>query len=168
MCLYLDSGTDDYYVLEADLSSTGGYVNLINISVPISMIRFLGLTSNFFTDQLGHFFAFCLVMFANFPLVLIPFPNQLSFTDQLQPEVIQRRSSITAPMSPRSSTTTTIITIIYSTIVTTTNSPSRSSPSSTTSTSIKTITISITTNRASLPQFCFIWLMFWDRIYLLL
>ena len=48
------------------------------------------------------------------------------FTDQLQPEVIQRRSSITAPMSPRSSTTTTIITIIYSTIVTTTNSPSRS------------------------------------------
>ena len=47
MSLYIDSGTDDYYVLEADLSSTGGYVNLINISVPISKIRFLGLTSNF-------------------------------------------------------------------------------------------------------------------------
>ena len=46
MCLYLNSGTDDYYVLEADLSSTGGYVNLINISVPISKIIFLGLISN--------------------------------------------------------------------------------------------------------------------------
>ena len=46
MCLYPDSGTDDYYVLEADLSSTGGYVNLINISVPISKI-ILGLISNF-------------------------------------------------------------------------------------------------------------------------
>ena len=106
MSLYIDSGTDDYYVLEADLSSTGGYVNLINISVPISMIRFL-----------GHLYIL---------LYIISFPNQLFFTDQLQPEVIQRRSSITAPMSPRSSTTTTIITIIYSTIVTTTNSPSRS------------------------------------------
>ena len=47
MSLYIDSGTDDYYVLEADLSSTGGYVNLINISVPISKIRFLGLISLF-------------------------------------------------------------------------------------------------------------------------
>ena len=48
MSLYIDSGTDDYYVLEADLSSTGGYVNLINISVPISKIIFLGLISNFY------------------------------------------------------------------------------------------------------------------------
>ena len=47
MCWYLDSGTDDYYVLEADLSSTGGYVNLINISVPISKIICLGLIPNF-------------------------------------------------------------------------------------------------------------------------
>ena len=47
MSLYIDSGTDDYYVLEADLSSTGGYVNLINISVPISKIIFLGLISSF-------------------------------------------------------------------------------------------------------------------------
>ena len=47
MSVYIDSGADDYYVLEADLSSTGGYVNLINISVPISKIIFLGLISNF-------------------------------------------------------------------------------------------------------------------------
>ena len=76
MSLYIDSGTDDYYVLEADLSSTGGYVNLINISVPISMIRFLGLTSNFLQTKWVIFLLFVLVMFANFPLVLISFPNQ--------------------------------------------------------------------------------------------
>ena len=132
MCLYLNSGTDDYYVLEADLSSTGGYVNLINISVPISKIICLGLISNFLQTNWV-----ILLLFVIFLLYLYHFQINFFFTDQLQPEVIQRRSSITAPMSPRSSTTTTIITIIYSTIVTTTNSPSRSSQSSTTSTSIK-------------------------------
>ena len=124
--------------------------------------------SQTFYRPTGSFFYFCLSPVCQFSLCTYIISKSTFFTDQLQPEVIQRRSSITAPMSPRSSTTATIITIIYSTIVTTTNSPSRSSQSSTTSTSIKTIVISIITNRASLPQFCFIWLMFWDRINLLL
>ena len=130
MCLYPDSGTDDYYVLEADLSSTGGYVNLINISVPISKIRFLGLISNCLQTNWVILLLFVshVCQFSSCAYIT---SKSTFFTDQLQPEVIQRRSSITAPMSPRSSTTTTIITIIYSTIVTTTNSPSRSSPSST-------------------------------------
>ena len=28
-------GSDDYYVLEADLSSSGGYINFMTVSVPI-------------------------------------------------------------------------------------------------------------------------------------
>ena len=125
MWLHLDSGTDDYYVLEADLSSTGGYVNLINISVPISKIIFLGLISNLLQTNWVILLLFVshVCQFSSCPYII---SKSTSFTDQLQPEVIQRRSSITAPMSPRSSTSTNIITIIHSTIVTSTNSSSRS------------------------------------------
>ena len=48
--------SDDYYILEADISSVGGYINFMSVSVPV---------------------------------------------DILEPEVIQRRSSNAAPISPR-------------------------------------------------------------------
>ena len=48
--------TDDYFVLEGDISSTGGYITLISLSVPV---------------------------------------------DKIEPDVIQRRSSDCAPVSPR-------------------------------------------------------------------
>ena len=33
-----DMGSDDYYVLEADLSSSGGYINFMTVSVPIGSL----------------------------------------------------------------------------------------------------------------------------------
>ena len=67
--------TDDYFVLEGDISSTGGYITLSRFLVSIVYV-----------EHILYFGTLCSVS--------VP-------VDKIEPEVIQRRKSDCAPISPR-------------------------------------------------------------------